>query len=157
MMATQTTRSGAMEAALNFVQQNDLGTEDLNKLMSEWEQNYKPSGDEYGLKFTSSSTPEGAFISRLRTTAYGSEFADDYANEEKADTYRRARNFAQRQIRTFVQTYQTENEVDEVPEEALEEFIFSLEGQILTMISADAQSTSQSLIDLTSGPPVPNF
>ena len=157
MMATQTTRSGAMEAALNFVQQNDLGTQDLDKLMSEWEQNYKPSGDQYGLKFNSGSTPEGAFVSRLRTTAYGSEFADDYANEEKADTYRRARNFAQRQIRTFVQTYQTENEVDEVPEEALEEFIFSLEGQILTMISADAQSESESLVELTSGPPVPDF
>lgn len=157
MMAAQTTRSGAMEAALNFVQQNDLGTQDLDKLMSEWEQNYKPSGDEYGLKFMSSSTPEGAFISRLRTTSYGSEFAEDYAEEERADTFRRARIVAQRKIRAFVQTYQADNEVDEVPEEVLEEFIFSLEGQILTMISADARSKSQSLIELTSGSPVPDF
>ena len=157
MMAAQTTRSGAMEAALNFVQQNDLGTQDLDKLMSEWEQNYKPSGDEYGLKFTSGSTPEGAFISRLRTTAYGSEFAEDYADEERADTFRRARIVAQRKIRAFVQTYQADNEVNEVPEEVLEEFIFSLEGQILTMISADAQSKSESLVELTSGSPVPDF
>jgi hypothetical protein len=156
-MANQTTRSGAMEAALNFVQQNDLGTQDLDKLMSEWEQNYKPSGDKYGLKFNSSSTPEGAFISRLRTTAYGSEYGVDYASEQRADTFRRAKIIAHRKIRAFVQTYQTDNEVDEVPEEVLDEFIFSLEGQILTMISADAQSESESLVELTSGPPVPNF
>ena len=157
MMATQTTRSGAMEAALNFVQQNDLGTQDLDKLMSEWEQNYKPSGDQYGLKFNSGSTPEGALISRLREVSYGSEFSEDYANEERADTFRRARRYAQSQIRAYVQKYQTDNNVDEIPEDILEDFIFGIEGQILTLISEDAQSRSPGLIGLTSGSPVPDF
>ena len=157
MMATQTTRSGAMEAALNFVQQNDLGTQDLDKLMSEWEQNYAPSGDKYGLKFNTASTPEGSLVSRLRKVSYGSEFSEDYANEEKADTFRRARRYAQSQIRAYVQKYQTDNNVDEIPEDILEDFIFGIEGQILTLISEDAQSRSSGLIGLTSGPPVPNF
>ena len=157
MMATQTTRSGAMEAALNFVQQNDLGTQDLDKLMSEWEQNYKPSGDQYGLKFNSGSTPEGALVSRLREVSYGSEFSEDYAKEERADTFRRARRYAQSQIRAYVQKYQTDNNVDEIPEDILEDFIFGIEGQILTLISEDAQSRSPGLIGLTSGSPVPDF
>jgi hypothetical protein len=157
MMATKTTRSEAIEAALNFVTNNGLGTQDLDKLMSEWEQNYAPSGDQYGLKFTSSSTPEGAFIDRVEKVAYGNELSDDYSPEERADTYRRARAHAQRQIRAFVKKYLTDNEVDEVPEDILEEYIFNLEGSILTMLSPEAQSTSASLVALTPSTDIPDF
>ena len=157
IMAKQTTRSQAIDAALNYVQQNDLGTKDLDKLMSEWEQNFAPTGDQYGLKFNVGTSPEGSLISRLRKVALGSEFSDDYATEERADTFRRARRYAQGKIRTFVKIYQIENNVDEVPEDLLEDFIFDIEGRILTLMSPDAQSQSQGLVELTSSVSIPDF
>lgn len=149
IMAAQPTRADAMNAATAFVTANGLGTPDLDKLISEWEQNYKPSGDEYGLKFNVGTSPEGAFISRLKAVALGSELAPDYATEEKADTFRRARILAQRKIRGFAQQYMQTNGTDSVPEDVIEEFIYTIEGAILTTISEDAQSKAQGLVDLT--------
>ena len=45
MMATQPDRAAAMEAALTFVKQNDLGRPDLEKLMTNWTQYYAPDGN----------------------------------------------------------------------------------------------------------------
>ena len=56
----------------------------------------------------------------------------------KRDTFRRARILAQRKIRNYVSKYQAEKEVDAIPEDVLEEFIFTLEGEIFTLISEEA-------------------
>ena len=83
LMEQQPDRSSARNAALTFVQANGLGKQDLANMMSNWTQNFAPSGDEFGLKFNVGTTPEGALIKRLKDVALGSELSEDYASEEK--------------------------------------------------------------------------
>jgi len=158
LMEAALDRSSARAAALTFVQANGLGKQDLANMMSNWTQNFAPSGDTFGLKFNVGTTPEGALIKRLKDVALGSELSEDYASEEKRDTFRRARILAQRKIRNYVSKYQAENEVDAIPEDVLEEFIFTLEGEIFTLISEEAISASPELINRTAETvSVPNF
>ena len=158
LMAQQPDRLSARTSALTFVQANGLGAADLQKMMTNWQQNFAPSGDEFGLKFNVGTTPEGALLARLKDTALGSEMSEDYANEERADTFRRVRVLAQRKIRTFVQEFKSANNNNDPTEADIEEFIFTLEGSLLTLISEDAKSKSQGLVDLTAPlTEIPNF
>ena len=158
LMEQQPDRSSARDTALTFVQDKGLGKADLVKMMANWTQNFAPSGDTFGLKFNVGTTPEGALIKRLKDVALGSELSEDYASEEKRDTFRRARILAQRKIRDYVSKYQADNQVDAIPEDVLEEFIFTLEGEIFTLISEEAISASPELINRTAETvSVPNF
>lgn len=137
IMASQKTRADAIDTALGFVNANGLGTADLDKLMSEWEQNYKPSGDEFGLKFNVTSSLEGSTLAEIKETILGSEYAEDYENPQKRKAFAIIKYDYKRRVRDFVVTYQTENNVDEVPEEALEYFIYSLQNELLTKFLTD--------------------
>jgi len=158
LMEKQPDRAAARDAALEFVKANGLGKQDLANMMSNWTQNFAPSGDEFGLKFNVGTTPEGKFMSRIEKVALGSELSEDYASEERADTFRRARILAQRNIRKFVEDFKAANNGADPTEGDIEEFIFSFEGKLLTLISPDAVSQAQGLVNLTSPTvSVPNF
>ena len=149
LMANALTLADARQTALTFVQNNNLGTTDLKNMISNWQSNFSPKGDQYGLKFNVGTSPEGALMGRLKATILGSEFSEDYANEEKSDAFRRARMVAQREIRRFVKEYQAANNVSEVPEDEIEAFIYGVEAKLLTTISNSATTTSQALLDMT--------
>lgn len=149
LMAGSATLTDARNNALVYVQSNNLGAQDLKNMLSNWQSNFSPKGDQYGLKFNVGTSPEGALMGRLKATILGSEFSDDYANEEKADAFRRARMVAQRDIRKFVKDYQAANNGSEVPEDEIETFIYGIEAKILTTISSNGTTTTQALLDMT--------
>lgn len=142
IMAAQPTRASAISAATAFVKANGLGTDDLDKLMSEWEQNYSPTGDEFGLKFNVSSTLEGSTLAEIKETVLGSEYAADYENPQKRKAFSIIKFDYKRRVREYVRSYQTENNVDEVPEEALEYFIYTLQNELLTQFLVEADGSS---------------
>ena len=132
MMALQPDRAAAMEAALEFVKQNDLGRPDLEKLMTNWTQYYAPDGNEFGLKFNVTSSDEGAALADMKKAILGSEYAADYEDANKQKAYMIVRfDFIDR-LETFVEGYQKTNEVDEVPARVLRRQIYVLQNDLMT-------------------------